>query len=151
MTVLHLFLDFETRSLCDLKKHGLDRYAKDPSTEVLMLAYAINEQPPLLWLPPDPMPEQLKMMLTRKEIIKIAWEAEFERTIFREVLKIDIPVDQWIDPKVMARYASMSGGLETVGKIIGLGEGEAKLGVGKKLIKRFSLPKPPKRQPKPKQ
>ena len=36
-------IDFETRSLADLKKVGLDLYANDPSTEVLCIAYGSNQ------------------------------------------------------------------------------------------------------------
>ena len=34
--------DFETWSRVELKKHGLARYARDKSTEVLFLWYALN-------------------------------------------------------------------------------------------------------------
>jgi hypothetical protein len=43
----HLHLDFETRSRLDIKKVGLDRYAK--SAEVLMLAWAVDDGEPELW------------------------------------------------------------------------------------------------------
>lgn len=43
MTTLHI--DFESRSAVDLKKHGLDRYAKDPSTDVWCMAYAFGDEP----------------------------------------------------------------------------------------------------------
>lgn len=150
MSVVHLTLDFETRSCVNLKEHGLDRYAKDPSTEVLMLGWAINDSPVYLWEPRlGPMPEQLEMLLTRPEAVKIAWEVGFERIIFKEVLGIDIPIEQWIDAKVMARYASMVGGLEAVGKIMGLDEDKAKMKVGKKLIERFSIPRKKKKKDSP--
>lgn len=38
-----LFIDFESRSPVDLKKHGLMRYARDPMTEALMLAWAFGD------------------------------------------------------------------------------------------------------------
>jgi len=37
-----LWLDFESRSMLNLKQCGLDRYAKDASTQVLMLAWAFD-------------------------------------------------------------------------------------------------------------
>lgn len=142
MSCLHLHLDFESRSCCDFKTRGLDNYAKDSTTQVLMLAWAINEQLPQLWQPHlGPMPEELAVLLTRPEVVKIAWNAEFERVIFREVLKIEIPIEQWVDPSTMAKYASIAGSLEFVGKVLGLGEDKAKLATGKKLIKLFSYPK----------
>ena len=53
-----LWLDYETKSMHNLKQCGLDRYAKDPTTEILMLAWAFDEEYPRLWLPclGEPMP-----------------------------------------------------------------------------------------------
>ena len=38
----YFFIDFETRSKADSKKVGADNYARDPSTEVISIAYAID-------------------------------------------------------------------------------------------------------------
>lgn len=40
-----LFIDFETCSAVDLRKRGLWVYSHDPSTRVLMLAFAFNDEP----------------------------------------------------------------------------------------------------------
>lgn len=42
-------LDFETRSRADLKKVGAARYANDPSTEILCVAIAKDDEEPLIW------------------------------------------------------------------------------------------------------
>lgn len=47
MTVLHF--DFETRSAADLKAVGLDNYARDPSTDVLCMAFAFGDCPVFLF------------------------------------------------------------------------------------------------------
>ena len=136
-----LHLDFESASRVDLKERGLDNYSKDPSTHVLMLAWAINEALPQVWFPQDgPMPEQLELMIRRPEIKKAAFNAEFERTILRDVLKIETAVSAWDDPMINARYASIAGNLEFVGKVLGLPEDKAKLKTGKALIKFFCSP-----------
>ena len=45
-TVTHiLHRDYETRSQVDLKKVGAHRYAADPSTEVLCMAFAVDDGP----------------------------------------------------------------------------------------------------------
>lgn len=49
-----LFLDFETRSECDLKERGAHNYANHPSTEILCAAWAIDDGPVNVWRP-DPM------------------------------------------------------------------------------------------------
>ena len=38
-----LFLDFETRSACDLKKSGADVYSKHPTTDVLCVGLAVDD------------------------------------------------------------------------------------------------------------
>ena len=48
----------ETRSQVDLKKVGAARYAADPSTEVLCVAYAVDDGPVQLWRPGDPVPAE---------------------------------------------------------------------------------------------
>lgn len=42
-------LDFETRSRADLKKVGAARYANDPSTEILCVAIAKDDEEPVVW------------------------------------------------------------------------------------------------------
>lgn len=136
-----LFIDFETRSPLDLKKAGLDNYSKHPETKVLMMAWAFDESAPQLWFPEETkLPDHILLMLTRKEILKVAFNVEFERTIAREVLGIDIPINHWVDPGVMARYASIAGSLGFVGEVLGLPEDEAKSAAGAKLIKVFCSP-----------
>lgn len=47
MTVLHF--DFETRSELDLRKVGLHRYARHPSTDVWCMAWSLGESEPVVW------------------------------------------------------------------------------------------------------
>ena len=46
-----LTIDFETRSACDLRKSGAYRYAQDPSTDVMCLAFKPDDEPTRLWIP----------------------------------------------------------------------------------------------------
>ena len=58
-TVAHvLHRDIETRSTISLKKVGAHKYAADPSTEVLCVAYAVDDGPVQLWRPGDPVPPE---------------------------------------------------------------------------------------------
>ena len=85
--------DFETFSKCDLKKHGLARYARDKSTEVLFLWYAFNDEEPEVWFPAtEPMPKRLRRALKDPNVQKCAHNAQFERAIWLHVLGIDIPI-----------------------------------------------------------
>ena len=44
-----LYLDFETHSALDLELVGARTYAEHPSTQVLMLAWAVGDDPVQLW------------------------------------------------------------------------------------------------------
>ena len=48
--------DYETRSRLNLKKVGLARYAADPSTTIICMAYAVDDGPVQRWFPGDPVP-----------------------------------------------------------------------------------------------
>lgn len=146
MTVLHL--DFETRSRCDLIARGLHAYSRDPSTQVLMLGYAIDGAAPHLWLPREGRPPaELREAMRDPAVTKLAWNAPFEMAIMRHVLKSPL-AGPWRDVMVMAYYASLPGRLEDAGKAIGLSEDQQKLSDGKRLIRKFSVPhKPSKKFP----
>lgn len=57
MTTCHV--DIESFSRVNLKKCGLYRYAEDPSTEVLVLCYAIGDDDVSTWVPVDDLPTEL--------------------------------------------------------------------------------------------
>ena len=131
---MKLGLDFETRSLLDLRDVGLDRYAKDMSTKVLMLAWAVDDGAPFLWQPHlGPMPEELDKLLYDPEVQKCAWNYNFERDIFLHVLGIDIPLEQWYDPSVLAAYMSLPIGLDRAGKALNIEQKKQKT-FGKKMF-----------------
>ena len=44
-------IDIETYSETDLPKAGVYRYAEDPSTEILCVCYAFDDEPVHLWVP----------------------------------------------------------------------------------------------------
>ena len=133
-----VFLDFETRSPLDLGVVGLDNYSR--AAEVLMLGWAIDNRKVQVWLPNEEMPAELRSALSDPTITKIAWNVTFERTIFRNVLGIDIPISTWKDGMVLARSLSMPGSLDAVCEIMHIGKDEAKLKDGKRLIKLFCEP-----------
>lgn len=79
-----LILDWETYSRCDLKKCGMYRYAKDASTEVLCLAYAVDDSPVSLWKPGEPTPPVIIQAVREKWRLR-AYNAAFERLIWQYV------------------------------------------------------------------
>lgn len=137
-----LHIDFETRSLLDIKKCGLDRYAR--SAQVLMMAYALNDEAPIVWeARKGKFPEHVRELILRPEIRKVAWNAAFERIILEHSLGIVSPIEQWDDPSVMARYGGFPSHLAGASEFFKLGEhGKKKEGMA--LIRRFSCPRPKK-------
>lgn len=137
----HLSLDYETASAVDLIGSGLHAYARDPSTRVLMAAYAIDDGPVQLWQPHEQSkaPADLRDAMRDPSVEKWAWNASFENAITEHVLGLRVP--RWRDTMVNALYASLPGSLALAGAALGLPEELLKNPEGKRLIRRFSLPK----------
>ena len=137
-----LHLDFETRSVLSPDDRGLDNYAKDKSTEVLLCAYAFDDHAPKLWQPhiEPQIPPELEDALLNPFVQCWAWNACFEKTILEHVLKISKPIEEFRDPMCMARALSLPGDLGDAGKILGLPPTQAKIEDGDRLIKLFSEP-----------
>ncbi|MEP1253733.1 MAG: hypothetical protein ABJI29_03185, partial [Alphaproteobacteria bacterium] len=143
-------LDYETYSEANLPKTGGSRYARDPSTEILMLAYGWSEGEIKQWVPSsgEPMPEDLKAALRDPFVTLAAWNAPFEMAITEHVLGWHIPVERWLDVMALAFSLSLPGKLSKCGEVIGLPEDKRKLARGTALITRFCKPrKPTKNKP----
>lgn len=105
------WVDFETRSECDLKTAGVYNYARHPSTQVLCMSYAVDDEPVRTWRPGEPMPEISGQIR--------AHNAAFERLIFWHVLKMDIPLERFYCTAAQARANCAPGSLEDVGRFAG--------------------------------
>jgi DNA polymerase bacteriophage-type len=119
MPVRYLHLDFETFNLVDLREVGLDNYAKHPSAGVSMLGWAPDMEEIQCWLPHiDPMHGRLLQLLHDPSVLIISWNASFERNILKYVLKIDLPLERFRDPIVLAHNLSLPGKLDDVAQIL---------------------------------
>jgi DNA polymerase len=110
-----LYLDFETRSHCDLKKHGVYNYAQDATTDVLCMSYAFDDEEVVTWLPTQPFPKRVR---DHKGLI-YAHNAAFERLIFWYVLQINFELEQFYCTATQARANCAPGSLEDVGRFAG--------------------------------
>ena len=106
-----IWIDFETRSACDLKTAGVYNYAQHGSTEVLCMAYAIDDGEVQLWTE-GPLPDFAGHQIR-------AWNAAFERLIFWYVLQLDYPLDQFFCTAAQARANCAPGSLEDAGRFAG--------------------------------
>jgi len=144
-----LYIDFETRSYGELrgqKSIGLRNYATHPTTEALMLGWAIDEGEVQIWFCDEPMPDELRRALDDSSVDIVAFNSAFERYIFRHVLGIGLPISRFQDPQASGRYLSLPAALEEVSIILGLPRDYAKEADGKRLINIFC--KPSKRKKK---
>jgi DNA polymerase bacteriophage-type len=82
--VLHR--DYETRSTIDLTEAGAWKYAAHPSTEVMCCAYAVDDEPPQIWTPKDPIPAAFIEAARNPSWLIVAHGAQFERAIEELVL-----------------------------------------------------------------
>ena len=107
-----LWIDFETRSRCDLTSRGAYNYAMDGSTEVLCMSYAFDDEEVQTWLPGEPFPERVREHTGQIR----AHNAAFERLIFWYVLQIDFKPEQFYCTAAQARANCAPGSLEDVGR-----------------------------------
>jgi DNA polymerase len=110
-----LWVDFETRSACDLKVAGVYNYAQDASTEVLCMSYAFGDDDVVTWLPSQPFPEAVR----NHTGMIYAHNAAFERLIFWYVLQINLKLEQFYCTASQARANCAPGSLEDVGRFAG--------------------------------
>ena len=137
-----LFLDWETASEVDVTEVGTPVYFEHPSTHPLMLSWAIDDREVQLWEPDlCAMPDKLAAALLDPTFLKLAWNVDFERRGLIRFCNLDIPISQWFDVKVLARYCSLPGKLKEVGSALGLPADVCKMAEeGEKGIQLFSKP-----------
>jgi len=141
--------DFETFSEADLKKVGGSRYARHPSTEVLMLSVRTDEEE-VQWVPAEgeECPDRILTWLLDPTTRKQAWNARFELDIFEHVLGYRPPLEEWKCVMVMAASLSLPMDLATAGVVLRIPEEHLKIKDGKRLIKKFSAPRKPTKKDK---
>ena len=137
-----LYVDTETRSRCDLPACGAQAYARHPSTEVLLIPWALDDGPvqcvdvlndqwadsPLVKLMADPSVEV------------VFHNAGFDWPVLTHCFGFDIKVDRIRDTMVKAYTLGLPGGLEKLGVALGLEDDFKKMAEGKRLIRMFSMP-----------
>jgi DNA polymerase len=131
-----LWIDFETRSRCDLKAKGVYNYAQDASTDVLCMSYAFDDEEVQTWLPGQPFPQKVR----KWQGLIYAHNAAFERLIFWYVLQINFKLEQFVCTAAQARANCAPGSLEDVGRFAGADM--RKDHRGSQLIRLLSIPQP---------
>ncbi|MDR1600284.1 MAG: hypothetical protein LBS11_10525 [Oscillospiraceae bacterium] len=132
-----LGVDIETFSSVNLQKCGAHKYAESADFQVLLCAYAFDDEPARI---AEGIPLDLAFALVDPAVVKTAFNASFERTCLASALGAPMPPEQWDCAAVRARALSLPGSLEAVGRVLGLTEDQAKLKTGRALIRYFCSP-----------
>lgn len=138
-----LSIDIETYSTVDLSRSTVYRYSEDPSFEILLFGYAINDAPvTVIDVTKEDIPPAIIAMLTEPSVIKCAYNANFERVCLSRYLGMDgfLPPEQWHCTMVEALSCGLPRSLKDVGSALGLTEDQAKMREGEALIRYFCKP-----------
>lgn len=142
--VPQVFIDFETFSECDLGDCGAFVYSEHPSTDILCLAYQIDDAPIRIYRPyeNDDLPYDLFDAIEAAGIIN-AWNVSFEFSIWTNVCvkRFDwpeIPMICWFDTMAKAAWHGLPLGLDSCCKALNLTEDLAKAGFGKEILDKLS-------------
>jgi len=137
---MNISIDFETYSECDIFKAGAYAYADHPTTEVLCLAWVVDDGKPHLWTPDMGKPTELFEHINNGATLW-AWNSFFEMSIWCQVLNWpEVPISQWSDTAALAAAQAYPRALGKCGDALGLTGDAAKSKRGKLLIQRLCKP-----------
>lgn len=139
-----LSVDIETYSATDLSECGVYKYVEDPTFEVLLIAYSIDDGPVTVldeargadW---DAHCDFFDMLID-PDYVKYAYNANFERTCLAKWAEEAMPPEQWRCTMVHALMCGLPASLMQVGLALGLPEDKLKDKQGKALIDYFCKP-----------
>ena len=151
-------IDIETRSDKDISKCGIYAYTDTPYFDILLFAYSIDEQPVQVvdMANGEEIPENVLVALVDENVIKMAFNVNFERVCLSKYLRKNYPqyfqsysidedtVGDFLNPEswhcsmIHARTLGLPSSLAEVGKVLGIEQ--QKMTEGKALIKFFCVP-----------
>lgn len=122
MTFLHI--DFETRSVLDLREVGMDNYARHPTTDIWCMAYAKGDGAVSLWKPGESCHENTHEFVTNGGAV-VAHNAAFELSVWNRIMVPrygwpELKPEQCVDTMAMAYAMSLPGALENAAAAVGL-------------------------------
>ena len=95
-----LSIDIETFSDVDLRKCGVYRYTDSPNFNILLFAYSIDEGPVQLvdLASGEDIPEEITEAILSEDIIKTAFNANFERVAIMRYLSRKLGKEVYLNP-----------------------------------------------------
>lgn len=133
-------IDIETYSSAPLPRCGVYRYCDAPDFEIFLFSYAFDDEPvqTIDLASGEKLPKEVISALEDPGIIKVAYNAQFERVCLSRYLRHWLDPHQWRCTMVMAAYLTLPGRLADAA--VALGTTEKKMEEGKDLIRYFSVP-----------
>ena len=151
-------IDIETKSDKDISKCGVYAYADTPYFDILLFAYSIDGQPVQVvdTANGEEIPENVLAALADKNVVKRAFNCNFERVCLSKYLRENHPqyfqsysidedtVGDFLNPEswhcsmIHARTLGLPSSLAEIGKVLGIEQ--QKMTEGKALIKFFCMP-----------
>ena len=142
-------VDIETYSSVDLLKSGVYRYVEAPDFDILLIGYKFDDEDEVRQIDTTADPREtwneVLDALFDPDIIKTAFNANFERTCLAKWTGSAMPPDEWRCTMIKALTLGLPGSLASVGMALGLPEDKLKDPQGKALIQYFSKPCKPTR------
>lgn len=137
-----MFIDIETFAETDLTTEGLDRYAADPTLEILMASW-FHQGELVTWSQPDPVPAVLLGLLADPDVLVHGWNVRFERACIAAAWGVEIPWRRCRCDMAQALSLGLPGSLGAAGAALGLSADQAKKRTGRTLIRKFCQPRRP--------
>ena len=151
-------IDIETKSDKDISKCGIYAYTDTPYFDILLFAYSIDGQPVQVvdMANGEEIPENVLAALVDENVIKRAFNVNFERVCLSKYLRKNYPqyfqsysidedtVGDFLNPEswhcsmIHARTLGLPSSLAEVGKVLGIEQ--QKMTEGKALVKFFCVP-----------
>ena len=142
---MKVYLDFETRSECDLKSNGAWAYSMHHSTSILCMCWKLENLSDIkIWKPEMPLPFDLLNLFSGFENVICAHNASFEYAIWNNccVKKYgfpELPLELFYCSMARSSYFGLPRSLE--GVCLALGTKAQKDMSGKKLMMKYSRPR----------
>lgn len=135
-----LAIDLETYSSNNIK-YSVYKYVEAPDFEILLFAYAFDDDPVRVvdLAQGETLPDDVKAALYDKDVLKTAFNANFEINCLRKYFP-DLPEEQWECDRILSLYNSYPPHLAAVAKAMHFDEDRQKDTRGKALIRYFCLP-----------
>lgn len=137
---MELSIDIETFSSVDLVKCGVYAYTNSEDFEILLFAYSIDDRETEVidLASKEKLPKEIIEALQDDNVVKTAFNANFERTCLSKYLNKFLNPKSWRCTAVQAAILGLPLSLEGVGAVLGLEK--QKMKEGKDLIRYFCMP-----------